>query len=60
MPWTDNKTAKLAKLWASPVSASKIAAQLGVTKNAVIGKAHRLELPPRRRGRAPTKRTLRP
>lgn len=29
------------------------------TKNAVIGKAHRLELPPRRQGRAPIKRQLR-
>ena len=45
MTWTPDKIEKLKKLWGSGVSASQIANQLGeVTRNAVIGKAHRLNL----------------
>ncbi len=43
--WTDTRTERLKKLWANGRSASGIAALLGeVTRNAVIGKAHRLGL----------------
>ncbi|MEE9314300.1 MAG: GcrA family cell cycle regulator [Rhizobiaceae bacterium] len=45
MSWTEERVAKLAKLWADGLSASQVATQLGgVTRNAVIGKVHRLGL----------------
>lgn len=45
MSWTDDRVSRLAKLWADGLSASQIAADLGgVTRNAVIGKVHRLGL----------------
>jgi GcrA cell cycle regulator len=45
MSWTDERVALLRELWAKGLSASQIAVQLGgVTRNAVIGKAHRLGL----------------
>ncbi len=45
MSWTDERVENLKKLWADGFSASQIAAQLGgVTRNAVIGKVHRLGL----------------
>lgn len=45
MAWTEDRVARLAKLWAEGLSASQIAADLtGVTRNAVIGKVHRLGL----------------
>ena len=48
MNWTDERVEKLKKLWADGLSASQIAAQLGgVSRNAVIGKVHRLSLPGR-------------
>ena len=43
--WTDERVELLRRLWEEGQSASKIAAQLGgVTRNAVIGKVHRLGL----------------
>ncbi len=43
--WTDERVELLRKLWAEGLSASQIAAQLGnVSRNAVIGKVHRLKL----------------
>ena len=44
--WSDDRVDMLAKLWAEGLSASQIAAALGggVTRNAVIGKVHRLGL----------------
>lgn len=48
MNWTDERVEKLKKLWSEGLSASQIAAQLGgVSRNAVIGKVHRLSLPGR-------------
>src|SRR5881227_2604841 len=45
MSWTDERVEILKKLWADGLSASQIAAELGgVTRNAVIGKVHRLGL----------------
>jgi len=45
MGWTEERVELLKKLWADGLSASQIAAQLGgVTRNAVIGKVHRLGL----------------
>ena len=45
MSWTDERVETLKKLWADGLSASQIAAELGgITRNAVIGKVHRLGL----------------
>jgi GcrA cell cycle regulator len=60
MAWTDERVEELKKLWADGLSASQIAKQLGgVTRNAVIGKVHRLGLSgratPSRPARRPTK-----
>ncbi|MFC4625779.1 GcrA family cell cycle regulator [Daeguia caeni] len=45
MNWTDERVELLKKLWNEGLSASQIAAQLGgVSRNAVIGKVHRLKL----------------
>ena len=53
MSWTDERVDLLKKLWSEGLSASQIAGRLGsVTRNAVIGKVHRLGLS----GRAPATR----
>jgi GcrA cell cycle regulator len=46
MSWDGERVELLRKLWQDGVSASRIAAQLGagITRNAVIGKVHRLGL----------------
>lgn len=45
MAWTEERVETLKKLWADGLSASQIAKHLGgVTRNAVIGKVHRLGL----------------
>ena len=52
MSWTDEKVEKLRELWKKGHTASQIAEVLGdTTRNAVIGKAHRLNL----EARAPSK-----
>lgn len=49
--WTDEREARLRTMWeVDGISASKCAAALGVTRNAVIGKVHRLKLA--RRGKS--------
>ena len=53
MSWTDERVELLSKLWAEGLSASQIATQLGgVSRNAVIGKVHRLKLSGRGRASA--------
>lgn len=45
MSWTDERIATLKKMWEGGATASQIADELGgVSRNAVIGKAHRLGL----------------
>src|SRR5210317_279720 len=45
MSWTDERVELLKKMWGEGQSASQIAKELGgVTRNAVIGKVHRLGL----------------
>ena len=54
MSWTYERVEKLKQLWEEGLTASRIAAELGeVTRNAVIGKAHRLGLS----GRMATKKS---
>lgn len=57
MGWTEERVELLKKLWADGLSASQIAGRLGgITRNAVIGKVHRLGLA----GRATTSRLRSP
>ncbi len=45
MSWTDERIDRLKQLWSQGITASQIAEELGgVSRNAVIGKAHRLGL----------------
>ena len=64
MTWTDDRVEQLKKLWEGGLSASQIAAELGnVTRNAVIGKVHRLGLSGRAKSptsAAPRQRKARP
>ena len=54
MSWTNEKVEKLKELWTKGHTASQIAEVLGdTTRNAVIGKAHRLNL----EARAPSKQS---
>jgi len=54
MSWTDERVELLKKMWAEGNSASQIAKELGsVTRNAVIGKVHRLGLSSRGADAAP-------
>lgn len=46
--WPDERTERLKKLWADGLTASQIAAELGgISRNSVIGKVWRLNLPGR-------------
>ncbi len=58
MAWTDERVETLKKLWTEGLSASQIAKEMGegVTRNAIIGKVHRLKLS----GRATPSRPPRP
>ena len=54
MSWTDDRVEILKKMWGEGQSASQIAKELGgVTRNAVIGKVHRLGLSNRTATAAP-------
>jgi len=47
MEWTDETIAKLRALWDEGLSTAEIGRRLNISKNAVVGKAHRLNLPSR-------------
>jgi GcrA cell cycle regulator len=53
--WTDERVETLKKLWGEGLSASQIATEIGggITRNAVIGKVHRLGLSGRGKAKAP-------
>lgn len=44
MGWTDEQVKELKRLWEEGKSTGEIGKILGVSKNAVVGKAHRLDL----------------
>jgi GcrA cell cycle regulator len=44
MEWTDETIARLRELWAEGHSTAEIGRRMGISKNAVVGKAHRLSL----------------
>lgn len=46
-PWTPDMVAKLRELWPGELSCAFIAEEIGVTRNAVLGKSYRLGLPMR-------------
>lgn len=60
--WTEDRVGALTKLWLEGQSASQIAKALGggVTRNAVIGKVHRLGLSGRAAPSQPARTTYRP
>ena len=47
MEWSEELIARLRDLWAEGHSTAEIGRRLSVSKNAVVGKAHRLDLPAR-------------
>ena len=55
MSWTDERIELLRKLWLEGLSASQIARELanGISRNAVIGKVHRLGMSGRVKTAAP-------
>jgi len=65
MEWNDETIARLRALWAEGLSTAEIGRRMGVSKNAVVGKAHRLNLtarpsPIRREGAPATPRVATP
>jgi len=61
MSWTDERVSTLKKLWGEGKTAAEIAKELGgVTRNAVIGKAHRLKLSNRASPIQPSKKIAKP
>jgi GcrA cell cycle regulator len=47
MEWAEETISRLRELWTEGHSTAEIGRRLGVSKNAVVGKAHRLDLPAR-------------
>ncbi len=64
MEWDEEAIQRIRTLWAEGYSTAEIGRRMGVSKNAIVGKAHRLVLPPRpspiRRDAAPSKPPRRP
>ena len=47
MEWNEETIARIRALWAEGHSTAEIGRKMGISKNAVVGKAHRLNLPAR-------------
>ena len=46
-PWTEERDEELAGFWHDGLTTTEIGRHMGVSKNSVIGRAHRLQLPSR-------------
>lgn len=46
--WSALRCDVLRELWKTGMSASRIGNEMKISKNAIIGKAHRMKLPPRK------------
>lgn len=46
-PWNDETEARLRTLWSEGHSTAEIGRRMGISKNGIVGKAHRLNLPTR-------------
>jgi len=57
--WTPTRIGALIALWNEGLSTSEMGLRLGITKNAVVGKVHRLGLP-KRHSSSPRKAALAP
>jgi GcrA cell cycle regulator len=57
MEWNETIITELRSLWTEGLSTAEIGRRLGISKNAVVGKAHRLDLSPRP---SPIRRSDRP
>ena len=55
IPWTAEEDATLTDLWGQNLSAPEIGARLNRNKNQVLGRAHRLKLPPKARPLSPAR-----
>jgi hypothetical protein len=44
-PWTPERDAELRDYWAGDLSSTQIGEKMGMSKNQIIGRAHRLKLP---------------
>ena len=53
LQWTDDRLEKLKKLWEEGLSISQIGKELGVSRNAIAGKVHRMKLSKRQSPIAP-------
>jgi len=59
--WNESRIETLKALWDEGLSTSEIGGRLGITKNSVVGKVHRLGLPKRQSPiRAPVRRVAEP
>lgn len=57
--WNESRIEMLKSLWDEGLSTSEMGVRLGITKNAVVGKVHRLGLPKRQSPiRAPVRRVV--
>ena len=45
MTWNPAKLVTMTRMWAEGASAAEIGREIGMTRNAVLGKAHRLRMP---------------
>ena len=65
MPWTDEMIESLKKMWDEGLSTGEIGKRLGVSKNSIVGKVHRLKLsgrpsPIKKKDAAPHEKAVKP